>query len=80
MLKISLLTELIIERSFLINYRRLNVALSRAKDILVITGSSKYLSGVRMNRDGSEEDTYLKTVINNIKKSNKSKFVEGMVN
>lgn len=65
-------------RTFLTNYRRLNVALSRAKDILVIVGSENYLANTMMDRDGKEKALYLKEVIEDIKTSDKSKFYGGL--
>ncbi len=64
-------------RTFLSNYRRINVALSRAKDVLVIFGSESYLSNLLMDRDDKEKGKYMREVIKQIKESPNSKYYPG---
>ena len=51
-------------RSFLSNFRRMNVSLSRAQDMLIIVGNSFALKSIEIYGDGVETKKYFSEILN----------------
>ncbi len=60
------------KNSFLNDFRRINVSMSRAKEKLIIFGNSGVLSSIEMGTPNGQKRTYFKEIINMIKNNYKS--------